>query len=70
MTSEEIKKAAREFSPVRYGGIKYRRISAYTWRIIETTKKGTYKEVLQCELEDYCGHSVTLAEPEKVELAE
>lgn len=70
MTSEQIKKAAREFLPVRYGGIKYRRISAVIWRIQKTREKGTFKEILQCVLEDYCGNSETIAEPEKVELAE
>lgn len=70
MTSDEIKKAMREFLPVQHNGIKYRRISAYIFRIIAGRKKGTYKEVLQVELEDYNGHSVTLADPAKVELTE
>lgn len=68
MTSEEIKKAMHEFSPVRYNGIAYRRITAYIYRAIETHKKGTFKIILQCELLDYCGNSVTIAEAEKVEL--
>lgn len=68
MTSEEIKKAMHEFSPVRYNGIEYDRITAYIYRVIETHKKGTFKIVLQVELLDYCGNSVTIAEAEKVEL--
>ena len=68
MTTEEIKKAARKFLPVRYKGIKYRRVAAVTWRVIETQNSGTYKEILQVELEDYCGHSTTIAETGKVEL--
>lgn len=68
MTSEEIKKAMREFSPVKYNGIRYKRITAYIYRVVETHKKGTFKTVLQVELVDYCGNSVTIAEAEKVEL--
>lgn len=68
MTSEEIKKAMHDFSPVRYNGINYKRITAYIYRVIETHKKGTFKIILQCELLDNCGYSVTIAEAEKVEL--
>lgn len=68
MTSEQIKKAMHEFSPVRYDGRNYKRITAYIYRAIETHKRGTYKIVMQCELLDYNGHSVTIAEAEKVEL--
>lgn len=69
MTSEEIKKAMREFTPVRYEGITYRRITAFIFRIIESRHRhGVYREILQLELESYCGNSVTIAEAEKVEL--
>lgn len=68
MTSEEIKKAMHEFSPVRYNGFVYNRITAYIYRAVETHKKGTYKIVLQCELLDVNRNSVTIAEAEKVEL--
>lgn len=68
MTSEEIKKAMREFAPVRYNGIEYKRITAYIYRVVETHKKGTFKTVMQVELLDYGGNSVTIAEAEKVEL--
>ena len=67
MTSEEIKKAMHEFLPVRYDGINYKRITAYIYRV-ERTRRGTYKIVMQCELLDYCEHSVTIAPAEKVEL--
>lgn len=70
MTSEEIKKAMHDFSPVRCNGTSYRRITAYIYRVVETHKRGTYKIVLQVELLDYCGNSVTIAEAEKVELVE
>lgn len=70
MTSEQIKKAMHEFSPVRYDGIKYKRITAYIYRVIETHKRGTYKIVMQCELLDYNGYSVTIAEADRVELIE
>lgn len=68
MTSEEIKKAMHEFSPVRSKGIEYKRITAYIYRAIETHKRGVFKIVLQCELLDYNGHSVTIVEADKVEL--
>ena len=68
MTSEEIKKAMHEFSPVRCKGISYKRITAYIYRVVETRKRGTYKTVLQVELLDYNENSVTIAEAEKVEL--
>lgn len=68
MTSEEIKKAIHAFSPVRYNGINYRRITAYIYRAIETHKRGTFKIVMQCELLDCGKNSVTIAEAEKVEL--
>lgn len=69
MTGEEIKKAMHEFSPVIYDGIKYRRITAYIYRAI-ATRRGTYKIVMQCELLDYNEHCVTIAEAEKVRLAD
>lgn len=68
MTGEEIKKAMHDFSPVRYNGINYQRITAYIYRVVETHKKGTFTTILQVELLDYCGHSVTIAEAEKVEV--
>lgn len=68
MTSDEIKKAMIEFSPVRYKGTEYKRITAYIYRVVESDRRGTYKTALQCELLDRCGHSVTIAEAEKVEL--
>ena len=69
MTTEEIKKAMREFLPVWYKGNKYRRITAFIWRVVESRRgHGTYREVLQLELEDYGGNSVTIAEAEKVGL--
>lgn len=68
MTSEEIKNAMHQFAPVRYNGVRYDRITAYIYRAVETQKRGKYKIVLQCELLDLCGNSVTVAEAEKVEL--
>lgn len=68
MTSEEIKKAMRDFAPVRHNGIEYKRITAYIYRVVETHKKGTFKTVLQVELLDRSGNSVTIAEAKKVEL--
>lgn len=68
MTSEEIKNAMREFSPVVYKGVKYKRITAYIYRAVETRKRGTFKIVMQCELLDYNANSVVIADAGKVEL--
>lgn len=68
MTSEEIKQAMHEFKPVKYKGIEYERITAYTYRVNETHRRGKYKIVMQCELLDKNKNSVTVAEAEKVEL--
>jgi hypothetical protein len=68
MTSEEIKKAMRNFSPVRYKGIEYAKINAYIYRIYVNPHTGKYKESFQLELQDKKTHSVTIAEAEKVEL--
>lgn len=70
MTSDEIKRAMREFSPVRYKGIEYAKINAYIYRIYVNPKTGKFKEAFQLELQDKHGHSITIAEAEKVELIE
>lgn len=68
MTSEEIKRAMREFSPVRYKGIVYKKINAYIYRIYVNPNTGKYKEAFQLELQDAKANSITIAEAEKVEL--
>lgn len=68
MTSEEIKKAMHEFSPVVYNGIEYERITAYIYRIIKTHGAGLYKTILQVELQDKNTNSITIADAKKVEL--
>lgn len=68
MNSEEIKKAMHEFSPVRYNNQSYARITAYIYRVVESRNSGKYKTIMQCELLDRNGHSVTIAEADKVEL--
>lgn len=70
MTSEEVKKAMHSFAPVRYKGIEYKRITAFIYRAVPVPMSNNVKGVLQVELLDYCGHSVTIAEAEKVELIE
>ena len=70
MTSEEIKNAMHGFLPVVYDGIEYRRIMAYTYRVVESLHhKGTYRPVYECELLSKSGNSVTIADSKKVELA-
>ncbi len=68
MTSEQVKEAMLNFTPVKYDGIYYKRITAYIYRVIENKHKGTYKTIYQVELLDYCNHSVTIADPAKVEV--
>lgn len=68
MTSEEIKTAMHNFSPVTYNGIAYKRITAYIYRVIEKHSKGQYKAILQVELLDNNSHSVVIADAKKVEL--
>ena len=70
MSSEEIKQAMHTFARVKYKGTTYQRITAYTYRVIPSKHRNTYKAVFQCELLDVCGNSVTVVEAEKVELAE
>lgn len=70
MTSEEIKKAMLNFTPVIYDGIEYERITAYIYRIVKTHKAGKYRTVMQVELQDKKTNSVTVAEARKVELIE
>lgn len=68
MTSDEIKKAMREFAPVVYKGNKYERINAYIYRIYRNPNSGKYRETFQLELQSIGANSVTIAEADKVTL--
>ena len=68
MSSEEIKQAMIDFAPVMYEGIKYKRISAYIYRVIRSNHGDTYKTTFQVELLDYNENCVVIADPKKVEL--
>lgn len=68
MTSDEIKKAMREFLPVVYKGNEYERINAYIYRIYRNPNSGKYRESFQLELQSIGANSVTIAEADKVEL--
>lgn len=70
MTSEQVKEAMRNFSPVIYDGIEYKRITAYIYRVIKSKHEATFKTILQVELLDRKECSVTIADPKKVELKE
>ena len=67
MTSEEIKQAMRNETPVMYNGVKYEKISAYIYRAIKDKHTGLIKFILQVELVDVCGISVIIADARKVE---
>lgn len=67
MTSEEIKQAMLNFTPVVYEGIEYERITAYIYRVVALHKEGNYKTVLQVELLDKNSNSVVIVNAKKVE---
>lgn len=70
MTSEEIKKAMVNFSPVIHRGIEYKKINAYIYRIYVNPHTGRFKEAYQLELQDKNGQSVTIADAKDVNLLE
>ena len=70
MTSEEIKKAMVNFSPVIHKGIEYEKINAYIYRIYVNPHTGRFKEGYQLELQDKNGNSVTIASANDVNLLE
>ncbi len=65
MTADEAKKAYYAEAPVIYNGIEYERISALIYRKL----KGQPPR-LELELFDKCGHSVTIASPDRTQLKE
>ena len=66
MTTDEAKEAFRRGAPVVYDGIKYREISA----LITRKDKKARKYALSVELLDLNGRAITIADPQKVELAD
>ena len=64
MTHEEAKQAYLDMVPVWHNGIEYPYIHA---RKIQRNKNG--KHIMLLELMDKCGHSITVAQCEKVSLA-
>ena len=68
MTSEEIKQAMKDGSPVTFNGTEYKCITAYIYRRVTDRHNGRATFILQCELLDRCGHSVVIADAKKVEM--
>lgn len=68
MTSAELKEAMRNASPVKFNGVEYQNIAAYIYRRVTDIHTGGYKFIFQVELIDRSGHSVTIADAEKVSL--
>lgn len=64
MTKDDAKAAFLAATPVQHGGIEYDRISALIYRI----KAGTV--VMSVELASMKANSVTIAAPERVEIAQ
>lgn len=65
MTNREARQAYLDDVPVLYRGAQYPRISA----VIDRKDVRKNQRFIQLELEDPCGHSVTIASPGKVERA-
>lgn len=65
MTLDEAKKAYYTEAPVIHNGIEYERISALIYR-----KPKGQPPRLELELFDKCGHSVTIASPDRTQLKE
>ncbi len=63
MTREELKAAFMEEAPVLSGGIEYQKITALIYR----KERGGRGLIVQAELLDRGGHSVTIAAPERIE---
>ena len=68
MTSEEIKQAMINGSPVRYKGVDYEGITAYIYRRIIDRHTGKVSFILQCELLDRSGNAVVVVDARKVEM--
>jgi hypothetical protein len=66
MTIEQINETALKELPVVYEGITYQCITAIIKRKIKPKDKTTW--IYQAELLDQCGHSVTIARPNKITL--
>lgn len=67
MTSKEIKQAMQNRTPVKYKGEEYKGITAYIYRRVTDLHSGADTFILQCELLDRSGHSVVIADAERVE---
>lgn len=65
MSNEELKEALLSEAPVESGGIIYKRVSGIIYR--KSAKGGIQ---IQAELEDRCAHSITIADPTRVNAVE
>ena len=65
MTRDELKAAFDEQCPVIHSGITYQRISA----LISRKEPGKRRAFLQAELMDKTGRSVTIADPDRIEMS-
>jgi len=63
MTGEELKGAFKAGTPVINGGITYKCVSAIIYR------RSGNGVIIQAELQDRSGHSITIAEASRVEPA-
>ena len=67
MTSNEIKQAMLNGTPVVCDGVQYQRITAYVYRAFKDSHSGKISCRLQCEVLDRSGRSVSVVDAERVE---
>lgn len=60
MTSEELKEAFKNGTPIMHRGIRYERINAIIYRYIKN------KIVVSAELQSNVGHSITIARMKEI----
>lgn len=65
MTNEEVKQAFFSGVPVQVKEIEYKRISAIIYRLDREKKL-----IVSAELQDKCGHSVTIARVQDINFVE
>lgn len=68
ISSERIKAAMQNFTPVEFDGKVYDCITAYIYRVVKDRMTSKYKGVFQVELLDKCKFSVVIAPIDKIKI--
>ena len=69
-SSEQIKAAMLDYTPVEYDGCEYTRITAYIYRVSERDAYGKRRAFMQAELLSRTGNSVVIVNPNKIIIKE